>query len=88
MLMRSSQEMIPPLQTAFLMVTCEAGHENDVIEQIRSISGIKEAHRTSGTYDLLCSIEATRIESLREIIEGKIRKTPHVIATTTLIKSL
>ena len=85
--MRTSQEMVPPFQTAFLMVTCEAGYEYDVIEQIRSISGIKEAHRTSGTYDIFCSVEAATIESLREIIEQKIRKTPHVIATTTLIKS-
>jgi len=80
--------MMPPLQTAFLMVTCEADHESDVIEQISSISGIREAHRTSGTYDILCSIETTTVESLREIIEQKIRKIPHVIATTTLIKSL
>ncbi|HJT09253.1 MAG TPA: Lrp/AsnC ligand binding domain-containing protein [Candidatus Nitrosotalea sp.] len=85
--MRTLQEMMPPLQTAFLMVTCEAGHESDVVEQIRSVSGIGEACRTSGTYDILCSIEATTVESLREIIEQKIRKTPHVIATTTLIKS-
>lgn len=85
--MRTSQKMMPPLQTAFVMVTCEAGYEYDVIEQIRSTSGIKEAHRTNGTYDIFCSIESATIESLREIIELSIRKTPHVIATTTLIKS-
>lgn len=85
--MRISQEMVPPLQTAFVMVTCETGYEYDVIEQIRSISGIKEAHRTNGTYDVFCSIKASTIESLREIIELRIRKTSHVIATTTLIKS-
>ena len=78
---------IQSLQTAFVMVNCETGHEIDVIEQIRSIEGIKESHRTSGSHDIFCRIEVERVESLREIIEQKIRKTPCVISTTTLIKS-
>ncbi len=85
--MRNSQEMVQPLQTAFVMVNCQAGHESDVIEQLRSIKGIKEAIRTSGPYDILCNIEASTVESLREIIEQKIRKIPDLISTTTLIKS-
>ncbi len=85
--MPMSQEMMPPLQTAFLMVNCEAGHESDVAEQLRLVDGIKETHRTNGPYDILCIIETTKIESLREIIELNIRKTLHVISTTTLIKS-
>ncbi len=85
--MLKTPEMICSLQTAFVMINCETGHETDVIEQIRSIQGIKEAIRTNGPHDILSSIEAPTVDSLREIIEHKIRKTPHVKATTTLIKS-
>lgn len=75
------------LQTAFVMINCETGHETDVIEQVRSINGIKEVIRTNGRHDILSSIEAPTVESLRDIIEHRIRKTPHVKSTTTLIKS-
>lgn len=85
--MLKAPETIHSLQTAFVMINCENGHETDVIDQVRSIKGIKEATRISGPHDILCSIEAPTIESLREIIEHKIRKTYHVKATTTLIRS-
>ena len=85
--MRISQKMVQPIQTAFVMVNCEYGHESGVIEQLRSIEGVKETIRTNGPYDILCSIEVSTIESLKEVIEQKIRKTPHTISTTTLIKS-
>ncbi|MDE1861680.1 MAG: Lrp/AsnC ligand binding domain-containing protein [Thaumarchaeota archaeon] len=74
-------------ETAFVMINCEAGQEANVIEQIRAISGVKEAFRTNGQHDILSSVEASSVESLREIIDQRIRKTPHVRSTTTLIKS-
>ena len=79
--------MMDSLQTAFVMINCEAGHENDVVEHIRSVKGIREAVRTHGPHDILSSIEAPTVDSLIEIIEHRIRKTPHVKSTTTLIKS-
>ncbi len=85
--MRTSQEMMLPLQTAYVMVNCEAGYESDVIEHLSSIGGIKEVVRTTGHYDILCSVETTTVESLREIIEQKIRRTSHLVSTTTLVKS-
>ena len=80
-------ETVDAFQTAFVMINCETGHEADVIEHVRSIDGVKEVVRTDGPHDILSSIESTTIESLGEIIEQKIRKTPHVKTTTTLIKS-
>lgn len=85
--MLKAPETIQSLQTAFVMINCESDHEADVIDQVRSIKGIKEAVRINGPHDILCSIEAPTVESLREIIEYKIRKTCHVKTTTTLIRS-
>lgn len=85
--MLKTPEMMDSLQSAFIMINCEAGHENDVVEQILSVRGIKDAVRTHGPHDILSSIEAPTVESLIDIIEHKIRKTPHVKSTTTLIKA-
>ena len=85
--MLKEPQMMDSLQTAFVMINCEAGHENDVVEHIRSVKGIREAVRTHGPHDILSSIEAPTVDSLIEIIEHRIRKTPHVKSTTTLIKS-
>lgn len=85
--MLKSPETIQSLQTAFVMINCETGHETDIMDQVRSIQGIKEATRTNGPHDILVCVEASTIESLREIIEHQIRKTPNVKTTTTLIKS-
>ncbi len=67
--MLRTPQVIDSLQTAFVMINCEAGHENDVVEHIRSIGGIKEAIRTHGPHDILSSVEAPTVESLIEIIE-------------------
>ncbi|HJU12895.1 MAG TPA: Lrp/AsnC ligand binding domain-containing protein [Candidatus Nitrosotalea sp.] len=85
--MLKTPELLDSLQTAFVMINCEAGHENDVVEHIRSVRGVKEALRTHGPHDILSSIEAPTVESLIAIIEKDIRKTPHVKSTTTLVKS-
>lgn len=85
--MLTKPKMAELSQTAFVMINCENGHEVDVFEQLRGMEGIKEAARTDGPHDILSSIEAPSVEALREIIESKIRKTPHVKSTTTLIKS-
>ena len=86
-LVLKATEVLRPVETAFVMINCETGQESFVIEQIRSIQGVREAFRTDGPHDILGSFEATSVEALREIIEQKIRKTPHVKSTTTLIKS-
>lgn len=85
--MLRTPELMDSIQTAFVMINCEAGHENDVVEQLRSVRGVKEALRTHGPHDILSSIEAPTVESLISIIEKDIRKTPHVKSTTTLVKS-
>jgi DNA-binding Lrp family transcriptional regulator len=41
--------------------------------------------QTTGPYDILAIVESNTVESLKEIIENRIRKIPNVIATTTLV---
>ncbi len=85
--MRQTQEMLYSVQTAFVMINCETGQENTVVEQLREVKGVKEVIRTSGPHDILTSIETPTVEELKNLIESNIRKIPHIQATTTLVKS-
>ncbi len=71
--------------TAYIMITCQSGSEGIIIDELKSIEGIKEVLGTVGSYDILAKIELPTIESLRDIIESKIRKIPEIRATTTIV---
>jgi len=72
-------------ETTCVMINCESGSEVSVIDEIRDIPGVKECVRTTGPHDILAIVESNTVESIKEIIENKIRKIPNVHATTTLV---
>lgn len=61
--------------------------EFQIIDEILTIPGVKERLRTTDPYDILTMIESDNVESLKEIIENKIRKIPQIRSTTTLVIS-
>jgi DNA-binding Lrp family transcriptional regulator len=70
---------------AYVLINCELGSEEAVINQIKTIEGVKEVHGTFGAYDILVKIESDRVETLREVITWKIRKIEHIRSTLTLM---
>jgi len=70
---------------AFVLINCELGSEESVITQLKSLDGVIEVHGTFGAYDNLVKIESDRVESLRELITGKIRKIENIRSTLTLM---
>lgn len=78
-------QVMSPREQAFVLITCETGSEIHVAEQIKPLSGVKEVAMTRGTHDILVSIVAHDVESLKSTIEEKIRGIPGIRATTTLV---
>jgi DNA-binding Lrp family transcriptional regulator len=74
-------------ETAYIMINCDLGYEESVIEQLRSIECVKEVQGVLGNFDILVKIEVSSIEALREIITSKIRKIQKIRCTTTVICS-
>ncbi len=70
---------------AYVMVNCEIGSERQVIDELRAIEGVKEAHGIMGAYDILAEIESESEEDLRNIIVWKIRKIQMIRTTLTLV---
>jgi len=71
--------------TAYILINCELGSEESIIQQLKNLDGILEVHGTFGAYDILTKIESPTVETLREIITWKIRKIDQIRSTLTLM---
>ena len=71
--------------TAYVLINCELGSEESIIQQLKNIDGVIETNGTFGAYDILAKIESSTVETLREIITWKIRKIDHIRSTLTLM---
>ena len=73
------------MATAYVLVNCELGSEESIIQQLKSLDGVVEVHGTFGAYDILAKIESATVETLRETITWKIRKIDQIRSTLTLM---
>ena len=70
------------LPTAYVLINCDLGSEEEIISELKTVEGVKEVHGTFGAYDILSKVEAETLPPLREIITWKIRK---IRSTLTLM---
>jgi len=73
------------MATAYILLNCELGSEESIIQQLKNLDGVLEVHGTFGAYDILAKIESLTVETLREIITWKIRKIDQIRSTLTLM---
>ncbi|GFN39024.1 MAG: transcriptional regulator, AsnC family [Marine Group I thaumarchaeote] len=69
---------------SYTLLACDPGSENSVMEQLKAIADVKEAHGIYGPYDILVKVESSSMNDQRETIAFKIREIPHVRSTLTL----
>lgn len=70
---------------AYVLINCELGSEENIIKQLKTISGVKETHGTFGAYDILVKLESDNVDKLRETITWSIRKIENIRSTLTLM---
>jgi len=73
------------MTTAYVLINCDLGYEEQIIEELKHISDVKEIHGTFGAYDILAKVESANVENLRDTITWKIRKLDKVRSTLTLM---
>ena len=69
---------------AYVLVNCDLGTEEEVIDGLKQIEQVKEVHGTFGAYDIIATIQAESADKLREAITWKIRKMDKIRSTLTL----
>jgi len=68
-----------------VLINCDLGSEEQIIEELKHLSDVKEVHGTFGAYDILAKVESDQATTLRETIMWKIRKIDRVRSTLTLM---
>jgi uncharacterized ParB-like nuclease family protein len=76
---------------AFVIMNVEAKREIDVVEQLFSLSEVKEVHAVHGSVDILVKVALTRdllssdAEVIGQFVHEKIRQIDGILSTQTLI---
>lgn len=73
------------METAFVLVNCDLGSEEEIIEDLKHIASVKEVCGTFGAYDIVAKVENQERDKLRDTITWNIRKLNHVRSTLTLM---
>jgi len=70
---------------AFVLVTTESGAESMVVDQLKTIAGIRQASMVYGLYDIIVQIADESLDLIKDIILNEIRNISSVRSTNTLI---
>ena len=73
------------MATAYVLINCDMGSEESVINDLRSITGVRSVYGVFGAYDVIVDVHTPTIDKLRETITMKIRKLDGVRTTLTLM---
>ncbi len=71
--------------SALVLVNTDIDSHNEVLESLKLVEGVEEAHSLYGVYDLLLKIKAISIDKLKEIIRYRIKQASGVTNALTLM---
>jgi DNA-binding Lrp family transcriptional regulator len=72
------------MSTAFVLLNCDIGAENEIISEISGISGVSEATGLSGVYDVIAKVNAESDSGISKIVT-KIRSIANIRASLTMV---
>jgi DNA-binding Lrp family transcriptional regulator len=72
------------LIVAYVLAKVEAGKDEEVLREVKKISGVKQAIPTYGVYDLHVEVAFDTMEELDRFIFEGIRRIPGIKETVTL----
>jgi len=71
------------MDKALVLLTLEPTSERKVLEKLRKLKGITEAHFLYGPYDAYVLIEGQTSSALQELVMEKIRRIEGISSTMT-----
>ena len=69
---------------AFVLINCDLGKEQEVVEYLQTLDCVKEAQATNGAYDVIAKLESKTEEEIEHVIKSKIREIKPVNCILTL----
>lgn len=74
------------MPTAYVLINCNLGSEEDVIDELRRIPEVTEVSGVYGVYDLIVKVQTDTMDRLREVVAWHVRRISNVKSTLTLVK--
>jgi DNA-binding Lrp family transcriptional regulator len=71
--------------SAVVLVNTELGSQDKVLESLKLVEGVEEAHALYGVYDLLIKIKASSFDRLKDITKLRIKHIAGVTSSLTLM---
>jgi C4-type Zn-finger protein len=71
---------------AFVFLNCDIGTESAIVSEISDISGVSEAVRVSGVYDIVAKVSEESRENIAKSVK-KIRAIANIRSSLTMIVS-
>jgi len=71
--------------SAYVLINCELGSENEVTEKIRKIPEVVEVYRVFGVYDIIVKFSTNDKETIKEIIAWKIKNLDKIRSVLSMI---
>ena len=72
------------MHKGFVLLNCDLGAEEFIVEELKKISQVSQAHVTFGAYDVIVEINTDSQEDFDETVSFKIRRLTRVVSTMTL----
>ncbi|SFR44130.1 MULTISPECIES: Lrp/AsnC family transcriptional regulator [Halorubrum] len=70
---------------AFVGLRVEQGREEDALERLRGIDGVREIHLTTGEWDVILRVVAADTDRLRELMFERIAETAGFSRSQTMV---
>jgi uncharacterized protein with GYD domain len=71
------------MYTGFILLNCDLGAEEYIVEELKQMPNIKNAHLTFGAYDVIVEVNTENQQAFDKTVAG-IRKLSRVESTMTL----
>jgi DNA-binding Lrp family transcriptional regulator len=73
------------MPTAYILVNCSLGSEENIISEIAKLPDVKEVRGTYGVHDIFVKVKSNNTETMNHVITSKIRKIQGITSTVTLV---
>lgn len=71
---------------AYILLNTEPGQMENVLEKIKQINGVEEAHMVYGNYDILIKVKSRNPKELKTIVQNiRIQENVHSLLTLMVI---
>ncbi len=73
------------MPVAFICLTTEPDFMVDVLNLLKTIKGVEEAHMVYGVYEIIAKVRSDSMTLLKDLITAKIRKIKKIQTTITIM---